>query len=328
MISKPERIKKVNKPEVLILSNKHDYSTDYICIELEKREIPYLRLNRDMFRSYKIVLDIESMQIKISINEYTYVVSEDSLTSIYYRAPVFLRNSKPYTVEEQLERGQWSAFIRNLIIFEKAKWINHPVKTYRAENKLYQLKIAREAGLDVPYTWCGNGIPEGLGDNKYIVKSLDTALFYDNGTEMFTYSSIVDIDELKTAKMDEAPVILQQLIQRKTDIRVTYIDGKMFAVSIETSAGGIAGDWRKIPKEKLKYSLIKLPSDIQDGIKILMRRLGLRFGGIDLVLSDRKYYFVEVNPTGEWGWLKRMTGCSIDEAIVDALEAGNGTEER
>ena len=260
------------------------------------------------------------MQLQIKIGERIYVISEDSLKAVYYRAPVFLRNSKPYTVEEQLERGQWSAFIRNLIIFEKVKWINNPVNTYKAENKLFQLKIAIGAGLTVPYTWCGNVIPEELKDGSYIVKSLDTALFYDNGTEMFTYSSIVNVDELKTAEMNDAPIILQQMIHNKTDIRVTYVDGKMIPIAIRDSAGQIAGDWRKTQKDNLRYSMILLPLTVQNGITKLMGALGLSFGGIDLALSNEKYYFIEVNPTGEWGWLKRMTGYPIDEVIVDALE--------
>ena len=260
------------------------------------------------------------MQLQIKIGERIYVISEDSLKAVYYRAPVFLRNSKPYTVEEQLERGQWSAFIRNLIIFEKVKWINNPVNTYKAENKLFQLKIAIGAGLTVPYTWCGNVIPEELKDGSYIVKSLDTALFYDNGTEMFTYSSIVNVDELKTAEMNDAPIILQQMIHNKTDIRVTYVDGKMIPIAIRDSAGQIAGDWRKTQKDNLRYSMIMLPLTVQNGITKLMGALGLSFGGIDLALSNEKYYFIEVNPTGEWGWLKRMTGYPIDEVIVDALE--------
>lgn len=316
----------MNRPEILILSNKYDYSTDYICVELERRGVPYLRLDRDLFNTYNIILDTQSMQLQICINDNTSIISEDSLKAIYFRAPVFLRNTKPYTIEKQLERGQWSAFIRNLTLYETIKWINHPVKIYRAENKLYQLKIAREAGLDVPNTWCGNKVPDGLSDNYYIVKSLDTALFYDNGTEMFTYSSIVDIDELMVAEIKEAPIIIQQLIQRKTDIRVTYIDGKMIPVAIENSKGGIDGDWRTIPKEELKYSLVDLPTAVQDGIRSAMERLELSFGGIDMALSEGKYYFVEVNPTGEWGWLKRVTGYPIDEEIVYALEASNGKQ--
>ena len=320
MISKQVRIKKVNEPQVLVLSNKYDYSTDYICIELEKRDIPYLRLNRDMFDSYEIVVDLQCKQMTIVINATTYLISDDILKAVYFRAPVFLRNAKPYSVNEQLERGQWSSFIRNLIIFDKAKWINHPVKTYRAENKIFQLQVAADVGLEVPHTWCGNVIPEDLTDEKYIVKSLDTALFYDNGLEMFTYSSIVSRDELQTVHIHEAPVIIQQFIRDKIDIRVTFIDGRMFPVSIMDNMGGITGDWRKTPKEILRYSLISIPEDVQKKLCLLMKEMELSFGGIDLALTNDKYYFIEANPTGEWGWLKKLTGCPIDEAIVDSFE--------
>ena len=49
---------------------------------------------------------------------------------------------------------------------------------------------------------------------------------------------------------------------------------------------------------------------------------GLVFGAIDLALQDGKYYFLEINPTGEWGWLVDQAGLPIDEAIAEALLEG------
>lgn len=72
-----------------------------------------------------------------------YELSAQRVNSIYFRAPVFLRTTgKAYSLEEQLKRSQWSAFIRNLIVLDKALWINYPPSVYQTENKLYQLKIA------------------------------------------------------------------------------------------------------------------------------------------------------------------------------------------
>ena len=34
-----------------------------------------------------------------------------------------------------------------------------------------------------------------------------------------------------------------------------------------------------------------------------MKSLRLNFGAIDLIKQDNKYFFIEINPTGEWGWL-------------------------
>ena len=70
------------------------------------------------------------------------------------------------SVSEQLERNQWSAFLRNLIIFKNANWINNPVCTYRAENKLYQLCIAKESGLLVPTTYVSNSGDVNLISDK------------------------------------------------------------------------------------------------------------------------------------------------------------------
>ncbi len=51
-----------------------------------------------------------------------------------------------------------------------------------------------------------------------------------------------------------------------------------------------------------------------------MSELGLSFGAIDLIESNNGYYFIEVNPTGEWAWLVENAGLKIYEGVVDYLE--------
>ena len=190
----------MNKIQVLIISSSIDFSTDLICYELEIRNIKYLRINRDNFLKYEIsyMLESETMIIKIENEEYT--VSNKSLHSIYFRAPVFLRESgtKKRSLDEQLYRSQWYSFIRNLIVFDEVIWLNNPVNTYKAENKLYQLKIAKKKGLSIPKTILTNdsNIDTDMTE-KIIVKSLDTALFNDGEKEMFTYTNILESKELK-----------------------------------------------------------------------------------------------------------------------------------
>lgn len=258
------------------------------------------------------------MTIKLDNSSYT--VRNDTLKGIFFRAPVFLRSHKKYNVNEQLYRSQWSSFIRNLIVFDKAKWINHPVNTYRAENKLYQLQCAQNVGLSTPKTFAGNMLPESITPtNNYVVKSLDTALFYDGSQEYFTYSSVVDGNELSESNIKDAPIILQEFLEEKRDIRVTVIGNKLFPVGITKNGENIYGDWRKNAKEFLQYKPELLPDDISNGIMKLMNELGLLFGGVDLAFSNGKYYFIEVNPTGEWGWLSHYGAIPLDKAIVNEL---------
>ena len=273
---------------------------------------------------YKIDYSLQDDSIKIEIDNSRYLLCTKSLRSIYFRAPVFLRpTGKAYNVEEQLKRSQWSAFIRNLIIFDNALWINHPVAIYRAENKLYQLKIAKRCGFSVPETHVGNSLPlHIIPENMYIVKSLDTALFYDGGNEMFTYSTMIDGRELLGAEIAMAPIILQEYLQSKTDLRVTVIGNHIFSVSITKQGKSLVGDWRKSNKDNLDYKPIELPQIIKEQIMLYMKTLDLSFGGIDLAQVGDLYYFIEVNPTGEWGWLVSSTGIPIDKAIVEHMAIG------
>jgi glutathione synthase/RimK-type ligase-like ATP-grasp enzyme len=280
-----------------------------------------LRINRDLFQEYETLYNLQDNVLYIRLDGIWYLLNSESVRSVYFRAPVFLRTTgKARSIEEQLKRSQWSAFIRNLIILDKAMWMNHPVATYCAENKLYQLKVARECGLAVPETYVGNSLPQNISpDCMYIVKSLDTALFYENGKEMFTYSTMIEGKELLSAEIQLAPVIIQECLSPKIDLRVTVVENHIFPVAITKQGIALEGDWRKSNKDNLTYTPVELPQIINEQLMLLMKKLKLSFGGIDLALVGDTYYFIEVNPTGEWGWLTSSAGLSIDKAIVDAL---------
>jgi len=202
--------------------------------------------------------------------------------------------------------------------------VNNPTAVYRAENKAYQLKIAKRYGLSIPHTFVCNRLPSDFDITKtYIIKSLDAALFYDNGDELFTYSTMVSGNELINSDLKLAPVILQDYLEEKTDIRVTVIGTTMFAVSITHQGVPIIGDWRILSKENLVYTPIELPKTIENKVSLVMKHLDLNYGGVDLALSRGKYYFIEVNPTGEWGWLTYSTGLPITSSIIDFMMQGN-----
>lgn len=313
----------MNKIDYLIISSTIDFSTDLVCYRLLSDNKSFYRLNRDEFMKHSIVVDLLNKCMHIKIDNIDYYADFKGLKGIYFRAPVFLRtqSKKKLTLEEQLERNQWSAFLRNLIIFQNANWINNPVDIYRAENKIYQLCVAEECGLKIPKTHVANTSNiQIVSDKKYIVKSLDTALFYDldNNKEMFTYSNVVMGSEIKEYDLRQAPVFIQEFLEPKVDCRVTYINGIFFPVKIEKDNKGIYGDWR-FYKEQLEYNSFDLPPKLEVAINKLMEKLNLKFGGIDLAYINGDYYFIEVNPTGEWGWLEVKTDLEISSTIKDEL---------
>jgi glutathione synthase/RimK-type ligase-like ATP-grasp enzyme len=112
---------------------------------------------------------------------------------------------------------------------------------------------------------------------------------------------------------------LQRKFHCKHTPRVTVIGEKVFAVKIMKNGIGIAGDWRK-EKENVDFIRVDLPEDIKRKCIQIVSELGLLFGVIDLILHNDKYYFIEVNPTGEWAWLINKSGLEIDKAICYYLQ--------
>jgi glutathione synthase/RimK-type ligase-like ATP-grasp enzyme len=88
----------------------------------------------------------------------------------------------------------------------------------------------------------------------------------------------------------------------KTDVRVTVIGSEVFAVSILQDGKPIQGDWR-LQKSGACFVPIALPEKVKENCLELLNTLGLRYGAIDLAIEKEKYYFLEINPTGEWAWL-------------------------
>lgn len=104
----------------------------------------------------------------------------------------------------------------------------------------------------------------------------------------------------------------------KIDLRVTVLDDKLWCDEIVIDAAGIQGDWRLKKKDDLEYKDFSLPADIAQNCLKLVKSLGLQYGAIDLALSDGIFWFIEINPTGEWGWLDRP-GRGISYSIAKKL---------
>lgn len=311
----------MHKIDILIVSNKLDFTTDYVCMELQKRNAKYFRINRDDFEKYQILFDVDKETMTIEIND-DIIFLDNTLKAIYYRAPIYLRDIyKPnISKEEQLYRTQWAAFIRNLTFFDNVIWVNNPSATFKAENKILQLKYAKSIGLLCPKTLLANTSNIDINkDEVFIVKTLDTGILRIGDKEAFIYSNVVTGNEIKSSNLSLAPIIIQEYLQPKIDVRVTIIGNKVYAVKIMKNSRGIDGDWRR-EKNDVRYVPFSLPKDIETKCIELLKRFGLAFGGIDLIQSNDMFYFLEVNPTGEWAWLVNCAQLEIYLGICDFLE--------
>ncbi|WP_201030419.1 hypothetical protein [Labrenzia sp. CP4] len=225
------------------------------------------------------------------------------------------------TTTEQLERSQWSGAMRGMMLFDHAIWMNHPAETYQAESKPYQLRRAAALGFDVPSTLVTNDpkadVPGKIG-TRIALKSVDTVLLQDEHYQHFGYTTLIDWAKCADEHFHFAPATCQSVLAPKLDLRVTVVGDRLWCDAITSEHGAIDGDWRVLAKNEISYRDYDLPMDIAERCRSLVRDLGLRFGAIDLAHSDERYWFIEINPTGEWGWLDRE-GRGLSAAIAEEL---------
>lgn len=307
---------------ILILANSLDFASDYIVRSLRSRNAPYYRIDLDLLDNDEVALDPVRAELTITSEGKTRVFSNSDVSAILYRAPTFLRESSAsrYKPEEQLKRHQWAAFARSLSVFDEAKWINHPGPTYLAEIKPYQLRVAHRIGFDVPDTSVANFVAANfaVSQKRLALKALDSFLVRIGGRDAFFYTTEIASMELSQCALREMPVLLQSFLKEKVDYRVTVVGNRCFSASITKNGRGVDGDWR-LQKDAAAFSEATLPEPVIGRCTALVRELGLVFGAIDLAEVDGRFYFLEINPTGEWSWLVDLAKLPIDVAITDAL---------
>ncbi|MDK9361692.1 hypothetical protein [Lelliottia wanjuensis] len=311
------------KNYVLILSSMYDFSTDLVVQRLENNGDAFIRLNKEQLSDYEIFLDPVNTILRVK-GEYV-DVETSNVKSVWFRQPVFLRNipGRSIDINEQLSLSQWNAFLRGLMVFDKAYWMNWPQATYAAESKPYQLMIAKKMGFSVPQTIISNSLGfERLPSTNFIIKSMDTVLLKENDDCYFTYTSKANPEDFSLDKTKQAPITFQEYIEDKLDIRVTIVGSKVYAVAIKSNGNAISDDWRTVKKEDLEYVDIELPVMIKKLCIEYVKFLGLNYGAIDFIKTKDEYIFIEINPTGEWGWLSNDKR-EIDYAIAKKLSEAN-----
>lgn len=98
---------------------------------------------------------------------------------------------------------------------------------------------------------------------------------------------------------------------------------QQFAARIDASSDAARADWRS-DYGSLIYQPVTVPPPIAEGVHQLMACLGLVYGALDFIVDpNERWYFLEVNPNGQWDWIELATDLPIADAIAGPLEGRN-----
>ena len=221
--------------------------------------------------------------------------------------------------------GECHAAISGLWPCLDARWMNDPDRDERAARKAWQLKVAAGLGLRIPRTLITN---EPVHAAEFIEQEGPAGVIYKafSATERaWRETRLLRPDEREHLNaVRYAPVIFQEHVKVRADLRVTMVGERIFAAEIVGAPGGYDVDYRMAMHEAA-IRPHTLPEPVADQLNRLMQALGLEYGAIDLRLSEEgEYVFLEVNPAGQWLFIEQRTEQPITAAVADRLLALRG----
>ncbi len=327
-------IKKLNipnykpDPKVLILTKKNDLEVDLLGIKLLKNEIEYVKVTEeDIPESLRVEFSLAKHEnnFSITVGKQRVDLSKIKLILLRYFDPRYLTYRSGVLQIFYLQ--QWYQSFLTLKNSFSGIWINDPIKTYEAENRILQLRTAKEIGFNIPKTLITNdplAIKKFCDRNtgkKAIIKVLHHHRI-DIGSKSFSFFT-KDIDEMILERKENiviSPVIVQTKIKRKSEIRVTIIGNKIFAFELIPEYKEYS-DIHTISEKNFAIKEVILERRISSLCTTLTKQFGLTMSSIDLVLSkNNKVFFLEINPIGDWHWIEKRTNTPITETVCQLIK--------
>ncbi|WP_217206207.1 ATP-grasp ribosomal peptide maturase [Streptomyces sp. AC550_RSS872] len=315
---------------VLVLTKRFDPTADYVVEDLNHRGVDVFRCDPGDFPSTLTVSGVLSPSgagWSTLLAASGRKLSMEDVSGVYYRRPsAFHLGDIPEPVAQWANGEARMGF--NGLLMADARWLNHPQRIGYAEYKPVQLQEAVRAGLTVPRTVITNdpSAARALADEvgEIIYKPLSTPVLPEGvAAGRLLYTAVVTPEHLAEAEGVTATAhMFQERVKHTGAVRLTVVDGQMFAAAIQAATDAARLDWRA-DYSALTYEVVSVPEAVRRGVVSLMAALGLRFGAFDFLVTTEGWTFLEVNPNGQWAWIEDRTGLPIAAAIATALAPGS-----
>lgn len=304
---------------ILIITHKEDFTADFVIAKLNEIGIKYFRFNCE---------DIDKANYFFEDNN-DFIFNINNLSA--FKSVWFRRTKLPeLDVKNEAEKlyllGDYDALLDNIYaVLDAKKWLSHPKNVYHAENKIYQIKIAKELGFNIPDTLITNqhSVLQKFIDKhegNIIIKPIRQGRIREQNGFKSIFTNKINLSTIKELeKYNLTPSIFQEYIEKEYELRITVVGNKIFSAKVDSQKlEETTIDWRK---KKIPFEPYSLPMEISEKCLALTQKLNLSFGAIDIIKNKNgEYVFLEINPNGQWAWLETEAGLKISDEIINFLD--------
>lgn len=312
---------------IVILSYHGDQVANSVIEWLHSYNCSFKRVNLETedFRNLSLTMDNKKQTIQLMLQDRS-VLKLEEVSCFFFRGGLLSLKLNDHKQEELP-----SSLIENHLSYERNTLVQFFYKEIAQKclgnillhplNKLEQLKFASSVGLAIPNTIVCNSKKQLQRsmlkrEKKLITKSIQENAFYQQNPD-FYYELKVNEIASKGIEARFFPSLFQKSIDKLMEIRVFYLDGKFYSIAMLLfSSKKHIVDYRTATQQ-IRYSCYQLPGIVKNKLQQLMNKIGLNTGSIDLILGkDGQYYFLEINPTGQIGWVSDYGFYCIEEKIA------------
>jgi len=306
---------------ILIISVENDGITNDICASLVHQKKEFVRINESQYIT-DVFFDFTRKQFEFTINNIVYNLNQFS--SVYYRngtivyKDISLEIDSPIKLFYETELSSITEFIFHYL-HKNCKRIYGNIINKKV-NKLEVLHLAGTLGFKIPQTYVFSN-PKCLEfltdvENKLITKSISemSPILYKNELYL-NYTREISLDEILGKTHEIIPSLIQDRIHVEYELRVFFFENKIWAIAMFDFENNV--DVRNVRSKK--FIPYELPYDIQEKIFAIASKLELKTGTIDLLKSNDDFYFLEVNPSGQFQDLNYWGNYNIDQYIAEQL---------
>ena len=317
---------------VLIISIEHDISTfnvvDWLGYQNKKHIILF---PHESITIKKLSLSNSTKTVQISYNN-----DNLHITSLWYRRgninvnTIFentdlietIKSKKSLMMQLNEENKDLRLSTIDFLTYQLKSKINDYVFTHNI-NKIDVLDNAVKVGLKIPETIVTTE-KSVLTDfftkheGKIITKPIsEVIILSDNEYNYYTYTS--KIDDIQNFPDIFFPSLFQQMIDKDYELRIFFLKNRCYSAAIHSQQDQKTRiDFRNYNTEKPnRYIPYQLPQYIENKIIKLMKNLGLDSGSIDMIVDKQNhYYFLEINPIGQYGMISNPCNYNLDKEIA------------
>lgn len=293
----------------------HRFGIPFICINLDDIDIGSTRISLD--DNDVCIGTNENGKLKIIDLSYSFYRSG----GFKFTKRSFKRSKLPKVVGNNYLRLEFNSTADFIYCKIRSKSLGYISR--EPLNKLEQLEEAKNHGLTIPkteiltsradviQTFCHNSTVVVKAIQENIYTQLSDGIYFQRATLI----AASDMPELFF------PTLIQEQIEKCFEIRSCYLNSEFYSIAIFDINNDRVVDMRDNYENHINLKF-DLPPDIREKLDKLMKTLRLRFGMIDLIYSkDGQFYFLEVNPQGQFDWVSNTGGYNIHKRIAEFLKA-------